>query len=434
MRAFALAAGEPVASDARAVWRDWHSRGGELEALQAPGVLDAALADRPVIIDGLFGIGLKRPLEGVAATVVLALNRANADVIAVDVPSGLDADTGAVVGGANGVAVRARLTVTMIADKPGLHTAAALDHAGHVQVAALGRASAMPPVWPDPDGTLLREPEALALRPSRARDSNKGSFGSVLVMGGAQGTQGAALLAARGAQAVGAGKVFVCSPDGRVFDPGQPHLMTRAADAPLDGIDAICVGCGLGRAQGATALLSAALRSDRALVIDADALNLLAEESAFARRLAARTAPAVLTPHPLEAARLLGISARQVQADRIGHACALAARLRATVVLKGAGTVIASPQGAWSIIDSGGPALATAGTGDVLAGMVAAFLAQGASPSDAARLGAWLHGRAGDLWQRQHPFGAGLSASLLPAHVVDAINTSDSAASGGDQP
>ncbi len=413
-QALALLPGEPSAQDALAVWKAWRARGGSLGAMDD---LPGWLARSPLLIDGLFGIGLVRPLDGAAALAVSRIDAAShRGLIAVDLPSGLDAETGTVVGGAQGRAMRASLTVTMIGDKPGLHTGTALDHVGRVQVAGLELPHDTPA-----DGELFDEARARALLRPRARDSHKGSFGSVLVLGGAAGMTGAALLAGRGAQAAGAGKVFVAAPDGPAFDPGQPQLMTRPFDAGFEGIDVLCIGCGLGRSGRALEALERALRTALPLVIDADALNLLADAPGLVQVLARREAPAVLTPHPLEAARLLGRTAREIQADRIGSACELAARTGAVALLKGAGSVAALPGGGFSIIDAGNPALASAGTGDVLAGVITALLAQGHAARDAAPLGAWLHGRAADLWQRTHPSGAGLSAAGLPALVTEAI-------------
>jgi hydroxyethylthiazole kinase-like uncharacterized protein yjeF len=418
--ALALSRQPPTAEDALAVWRQWHAAGGSVDPLDA---LPRWLERRPIVLDGLFGIGLGRALSGDAAQAVEQLNAslsaAAGRVLAVDVPSGIDANRGTVVGGSAGVAVRATLTVTMIADKPGLHTGAALDHVGELRVAGLGLDLADAPAA---DGELFALAQARAMSRPRARDSHKGSYGSVLVVGGATGTTGAALMAARGAQCAGAGKVYIASPDERVFDPAQPQLMTRAIDASPDGLDAVCIGCGLGQSEAARHVLERALRWPLPLVIDADALNLLSEEPALARRLAARRAPGVLTPHPLEAARLLGCSAGEVQADRPAAALAMARRYGAVALLKGAGTVVAAPGARLAIVGSGSPALATAGTGDVLAGAIAALLAGGLDAHSAARLGAWLHGCAGDLWQRRHPCGTGLSAARLPEMLIDALD------------
>lgn len=373
-----------------------------------------AAAQPPLVLDGLFGIGLARPLAGLAEACCRALADAGATVVAIDVPSGIDADTGAVVGGPAGAAVGATLTVTMIADKPGLRTGAAVDHAGRIEVATLGIDAGR--VARDRDGRLFGRDDAAALLPARPLDSSKGSFGAVLVVGGASGMAGAALLAGRGALCGGAGKAWIAAPDGPVFDPGQPQLMTRQADAPFDTRATIVAGCGLGTGARAEALLQRVLDSGLPAVLDADALNLLPRLSA-----GRGSASLVLTPHPLEAARLVGCEVSEIQADRIGAACTIAEARRATVVLKGAGTVVADPGGDWAIVDAGGPALATAGTGDVLAGLIGGLIAQGMSARDAALLACWAHGEAADRWTLDLGRGAGLSAAELPALIRAAL-------------
>ena len=388
--------------------------GDALQALFAPwtnGPATGAPRPVPLVVDGLFGIGLARPLDGLAAELCRLLAGLESPVVAIDVPSGVDTDTGALVGP---VAMPATLTVTMIGDKPGLHTGRALDHVGQVRVAPLELdASAQA------DGLLFGRCEAARRLPRRPRDSSKGTFGSVLVVGGGRGMTGAALLAARAAQYGGAGKVWIASPQGPVFDPGQPQLMTRDADAGFDGVDVLVAGCGLGTEADARALLLRVLASPAAAVLDADALNLLAADRRLALRppvAAPDQSPRVLTPHPLEAARLADCSAAEIQRDRIGAASALAGRYDAIVVLKGAGTVVARPDGRWAIIDAGGPALATAGTGDVLAGVIGSLLAQRLSAWDASLLGCWVHGNAGDRWR-----AVGLSAAELPGLVRESL-------------
>ncbi|TXL67247.1 NAD(P)H-hydrate dehydratase [Zeimonas arvi] len=360
-------------------------------------------APAPLVLDGLFGIGLARPLSGLAEAFCRLVDELRPPLVAVDVPSGIDADTGAIVGGPGAAAVRATLTVTMIADKPGLRTGAALDHVGELRIEPLGVTGARS------DGILFTRADAATLLPGRPRDSSKGSFGSVLVIGGAAGMAGAALLAGRAAQCSGAGKIWIASPDGPVFDPGQPQLMTRSVNAPFERRATIVAGCGLGADSRAEALLARILDSGLPMVLDADALNLLALCSPAGHG----TLP-VLTPHPLEAARLSGSEVGEIQADRIGAACTIAETRRAVVVLKGAGTVVAHPDGYWAIVDSGGPALATAGTGDVLAGLIGGLRAQGLSAWEAALLGCWAHGHAADRWAAHCGHAAGLSAAELP--------------------
>lgn len=491
----------PEAEDARAAWEAWRADGQVIHGFEqvadwlwpdgdAPDDDgqddddgDVPPAEPALIIDGLFGIGLTRPLAGRVAGLVRRVNRARVPVLAIDVPSGLDADRGAPVGDAEAPVMQARQTVTMIADKPGLHTGAGLRHAGRVWVAPLsdlpleaeldaleaadgpadaGKWRDVPTeaeAETDPDdghnfddsgmddadvdapcpadedsfphelpGVLLTAPLAAALLPARARDAHKGNGGDVLVVGGRLGMAGAARLAAQGAAGAGAGRVWIaveeedCPQDApgkarQPVDPLHPEIMRFVwdADAALPGAaPVLVVGCGLGQDETAQQWLEHALASQAPLVIDADALGLLAEAPA---------APcSILTPHPLEAARLLGVSVADVQVDRLACARALAARFEAVAVLKGAGTVVAAPDGRLAINTSGHPVLATAGTGDVLAGTIAALLAgllrAGCPPDEAAWqaacAGVWLHGHAGEcLAHRQGP--RGVPAGALPS-------------------
>jgi len=426
----ALSEHPPTAEDALRVHRQWLARGGRFENLAA---LSAALAegspDGPLVIDGLFGIGLTRALSGPAAELVERVNRSGAPVVAVDLPSGLDADRGQPCGEPPGPAMRARWSVTFIADKPGLYTGLGPELAGAVLLDDIGlggevkarveaAGSAMPPgpaagEGPQQHGERLSTEWIARQTLPRLASAHKGSFGSVLVLGGAAGTRGAAYLAALAAQAAGAGKVSIASPDGEVFDPAYPQLMTQPFVGSRVEAGVHAIGCGLGTGAAARDRLCSVIGDDRPCVIDADALNLLAIEPALVDALARRTGPAILSPQPLEAARLLGTDTPAVQSDRIASACRLAARTHAIVALKGAGTVIADPQGRWAINPTGSSALAAGGTGDILAGVLASLLAQGYDPWVAACLGVWLHGRAGDLWHGAHPHGAGLNAARL---------------------
>jgi len=407
---------EPLAADALAVHRQWRARGGGFEPLSGLADALARAPSAPLVIDGLFGIGLTRPISGEAAKAIAVLGQSDAPVLAVDIPSGLDADRGVVVGGAAGVAVRATHTCTFIADKPGLRTADGPRLSGTIECDGLGVA-----VGSDvPQGVLIDTDHIRRTTRRRAPTGHKGTFGSVLVIGGAPGMHGAALLAGLSAQSTGVGKTFVASAAGATFGAAYPQLMTRAFDAPIGKDEVLVIGCGLGQDARARAKLDEALASEVPCVIDADALNLLASDETRRARLRARRAPAVLTPHPLEAARLAGQPVAQIQADRVTHALALAAALGATIVLKGPGTVVAGPDGRWAINASGSVALATGGTGDVLAGVVGSLLAQDFDPWAAACVGVWLHGRAGDLWHREHPQGAGLSAVRLAERIPEA--------------
>jgi len=370
-------------------------------------------------IDGLFGIGLARPLGGELAALVTALNGLRCPVLALDVPSGLDADTGAVVG-PGGVAVRASHTVTFIADKPGLHTADGCDHAGLVEVATLGVDASLYP----PPSACLSGPELFAGRLApRAENSHKGSFGDCAILGGAHSMAGAAILAARSAALAGAGRVyagFIDTPP--PYDPPHPEIMCRrAADLDLQRA-AVVAGPGMGAGDEARAFLAQALASAAPLVLDADALNMLAADDGLRSALAGRKAAAIMTPHPLEAARLLGCSAADVQADRLEAARRIAAAFNAMVVLKGAGSVMARPDGLAAINATGNPALATAGTGDVLAGLCGALLAQHWPPWEALLGAVWLHGAAADLLVEQGVGPVGMVASELPTAIRSCLN------------
>ncbi len=423
-RAITLDARRTPGGDAGEIWRLARSRGFAIEGAEAWDELLAAARERPpttgapIVIDGLFGIGLQRPLDAGIASICERIAQRGWPVVAVDVPSGIDADTGARLGPS---AMRAAITVTMIADKPGLRTGAALDHVGEVRVAELGlraeqRQYALDDVAPADRGRLFDRAQASrATLAPRAADTSKGSFGSVLCYGGAPGLRGAVLLAARGAQAIGAGRIHVGTPAGALFDPAQPQWMSAASDVGFARFDAVAIGCGLGDSDAARSAVDRAIAEARALVVDADALNAIAADGARAGALAARddARGCIVTPHPLEAARLLQSDVPHVQSDRVGAARALAARLRCVALLKGAGSVVALPDGRWSIVDAGSPALASAGTGDVLAGACAALLARGLDAERAACLGAWLHGAAGRAWAREHGTADGLSAAEL---------------------
>jgi ADP-dependent NAD(P)H-hydrate dehydratase / NAD(P)H-hydrate epimerase len=477
----ALTRTEPSASDARRVWRQWQERGF---VLREPEAIEALLAEGPLVIDGMFGIGLARGLAGDADTIARRLARAPVSVVSVDVPSGLDADRGCIVGGTGATAVRADVTVTMIADKPGLRTGMGCELAGRIVLADLGldparsedpaapatapaAAQAAPeltaPSAPAPGvahpadhaagtgldsalpafgrraaGRLVDRDSVRGLLPARGRNTHKGRFGDVLVVEGAPSMQGASILAALGAQAVGTGRLYL----GRSGTAGadtalgssSPELMSRPldldADDPLIALGratAIVVGCGLGSGAAATRTLEQALSHPAALVLDADGLNAVAATPGLHARLIARARAgriSVLTPHPLEAARLLATDVREVQRDRLKAAHRLAVLSGACVVLKGAGSVIALPDGRWSINGSGGPILSVAGTGDVLAGAIGGLLAAGLSASDAARLGTWLHGAAGDRLASSPDWAAsiGLPASRLPEAIRECVN------------
>ena len=370
-------------------------------------------------IDGLFGIGLTRPLEGRYRELATQLNTLRCPILAIDVPSGLDADTGGIVG-PDGMAVRADETITFIANKPGLHTSHGRDSAGRVITDDL---SIDHQLFPAPTARL-NAPLAFAneVRP-RLHASHKGSYGDLQVIGGAQGMSGAVILAARMALMAGAGRVFAgFAGPVPAYDHIHPELMCRdASDLPTDHA-VLVIGPGLGMSRQAHDLLGSALSYAAALVIDADGLNLIAAESSLQARLAHRRGPRLLTPHPLEAARLLGTDVHSVQSDRLGSANALADRYHATVILKGSGSIIAHPSQAPVINTTGNPALATAGSGDVLAGLCGALLAQGWSVRACALAATWLHGRAADEMLASGTGPMGATASELMPWIRKALN------------
>lgn len=400
-----VALDSPAADDAREAFARYRDCGGRIAEALPP-----ADADLGAVVDAMFGIGLARPLGGKYLAAAGWIREQRAPVVALDVPSGLDADTGAWIGDVAGVVATA--TLTFIGAKPALFTHCGCDAAGAVEVASLGLAPDRGP------GTLSAPDDFASVTAPRRRDSHKGSYGDVVVVGGGHGMVGAPLLAARAALRLGAGRVYVdCigAPDLRC-DPAQPELMFRSA-ASLARADAWVAGCGLGNDAPARSALAAVLQRDQPMVLDADALNLLAADADLRHRLAASGAVRVLTPHPLEAARLLGTSAAVVQRDRIGATLRLACEFGACVVLKGAGSVIAAADGHYWVNPTGGPALATPGTGDVLAGMIGALLAQGFAPVEAGIAAVWLHGAAADA----HRGDVGLVASDLPRLAAQAL-------------
>ena len=364
---------------------------GVLFATQPPAKWDLA-------IDALFGLGHSRPLEGAAAQWSAAVNSAVAPVLAVDVPSGLNSDTGA------GEAVRAACTLSLLTLKPGLFTAHGRDAAGQVWLDDLG-------VAPDASKRIA----ALAGPPTNAarlHASHKGSYGDVAVIGGAPGMAGAALLAASAALHGGAGRVFAGLLDSAVFtvDPTQPELMIR----PWDSLElgSMSVACGCGGGDAIRAVLPKVLSTARTLVLDADALNAIAADAQLQSLLQARSRRSritVLTPHPLEAARLLGCAAAQVQSDRLAASRQLVQRFGCVVVLKGSGSIVAAPERTPLINATGDARLATAGTGDVLAGLIAARVAGDSDAFTAATDAVYEHGLAADCW----PASPALTASAL---------------------
>ncbi len=377
-----------------------------LQRAQAAGVPIAPAEAAPpwspdaadLAIDALLGIGATRAPDGAMAQTVRRLNALASPVLAIDIPSGLHPATGQPPGAD---AVVAQHTLSLLTLKPGLFTGRGRDHAGHVWFDDLGCAAtddAPPDAW-----LAGYDPPA-----PRRHDQHKGSFGDVGIVAGAGGMVGAALLAARAAHAAGAGRVHVHlladSADRLSLDPVHPELMFRRFDAPTWPAGAT-IACGCGGGEAVVPLLPALLAGAARLVLDADALNAIAGDAALQaalRERAARSVPTILTPHPLEAARLLGATTAQVQSDRLAAAAELADRLRCVVLLKGSGSIVATPGAVPRINPTGNARLATAGTGDVLAGWLAGRWAQAAGSEPAlppwrvACRAAYEHGAAAD--------------------------------------
>lgn len=389
---------------------------------------DADWGSATVVVDALFGTGLARALEGAALVAVARINQAadaGAKVVAVDIPSGIDADTGQVLG----AAVHANETVTIGLPKVGLCLEPGRNHAGRVFVARIGIADHAPGVAPGAE--LWTRNVVRQNLPARPMHGHKGSFGHVLVVAGAPGKTGAAHLASLGAARAGAGLVTVACPAGvgAILEIKTTEAMTvaiadteehcfAASSAPqllslAHERDVVVMGPGVGQLEETAGLMRELGKLiARPLVIDADGLNAFAGETGLTKILAARDAATVLTPHPGEAARLLGTTNAEINRDRIAAARRLCEATGAVVLLKGACSVIAAPDGRVAINPTGGPNLSAGGTGDVLAGVVGAYIGQGLDAWNAATLAAWVHGAAAD-WLAKQMGPSGLLASQL---------------------
>lgn len=389
-------------SEAAQACADWRAGGGEVSPI------DAARSQADVYVDALFGIGFARAPDGVARDGIERLNAMKACVLALDVPSGLDADSGF----APGAVVRADATITFIADKRGLHTGSAANYVGDVVLDSLGLPRDVYANAPG-DASLLDAGDLAEWLPPRARDGHKGRYGHVLAIGGDRGMGGAIRLAGEAALRVGAGLVSVATQPEHIaaLNTARPELMAHAVSgiqelqALLARASVIALGPGLGQRAWGHALWHTAITAGKPLVLDADGLNLLARDTL------ALPAQTILTPHPGEAARLLGIDTETIARDRFAAARALAQKHDAVVVLKGAGTLIANPHGEVAVCPWGNPGMASGGMGDVLTGVIAGVLAQGLDAWRAACAGVALHARAGDAAARDGE--AGLIASDL---------------------
>jgi len=408
-----------VRGDAGSYLAIFERAGGVVRSIATPAEL-IALAGRAtgaaLVIDALFGVGLARPIEGHLAEVVAMMGRAPR-VLAVDIPSGLDADTGRVLG----AAVIAQRTVTMAACKVALVSAPGFARCGELEVADIGIPRSVLREAHLRAG-LVEAADVAAWMPRATVLDHKGRRGHVLVIGGSPGMRGAGRLAAVAALRAGAGLCTLAA-DGELDAPDSVMTRSLARDGALGslitGKAAIVIGPGIGNSAAAAARVREVLASGVPAVLDADALNAMAADPG---EIASAVGPIVVTPHPGEAQRLLGTTVAEIEADRLAAARALAVRLRAVVVLKGARTVVCDGRQEdqyCSINPTGGPALATGGSGDVLAGTVGALLAQGLSALDAARAAVYLHGAAGDALTAIHG-ERGVVSTDLPAAIAAA--------------
>jgi len=429
---------DALRGDALAAWERMRTVGvpfrsmTDAQAWQEFGETDSRRGG--VIVDGLLGTGSEGAPRGTVAAAIRWIEgaRRGGAVVAIDLPSGLQADTGE----PSDPVVRADITVSLAAPKAGFANPRAWEFLGHLEVVDIGLPLALlpkicspaccggsgGPALPDCDTAaplqFIGAPVVRGILPPRGRATHKGNYGQVLVIGGSHGLVGAPALAAMGALRGGAGLVSAAVPDdsmavmAALAPTAMAHriaveqgVMTPAALAagirPPRDFDVVLTGPGMSAGAATARIVNDLLQSSaRRLVLDADALNVLAGQVEVLHR--AGTAPSViLTPHPGEAARLLGVTVAEIQANRTHAAQQLAANSGAIVVLKGAGTLVATPDGGVHLNLTGNPGMATGGTGDVLAGLIAGLWAQGIAPLDAARLGVYLHGVAGDLaaWQ-----------------------------------
>ena len=400
--------------DAAKAHIDWQAAGGLL--------FDWPLTDEipfDLGLDSLLGTGIDREVGGKYREAITYLNSLACPSLAIDIPSGLNADTGRVMG----CAVKAGNTVTFVGRKRGMYTADGPDYCGHIDFNDLDIPASAADQYADKAGSLL-SPEFLTttLGP-RLRNSHKGSFGHVLAVGGIAGMSGAIRLCGEAALRSGAGKVTLATDPvhADLVNLTRAELMVKAVTGgkELSGLinkeHVVAIGPGLGRTQWSASLLDSCYGLENRLIIDADGLNLLAEHS---RSDPVKRDDWVLTPHPAEASRLLGCTVSDIQQDRVSSAIAIAERYTACVVLKGCGTVVASASGAYSICPLGNPGMATAGSGDVLTGIIAALSGQGLSCFDAARAGVLAHAMAGDIGEEklgQMALMAGDITDCLPA-------------------
>jgi len=426
-----LTAPSALKGDAAANLKRFQRAGGRCHAIDTDANLTAVLGPllqtSDLLVDAIFGTGLNAPVKGVAASAIDRMNASSRPIVAIDLPSGLDADTGTVLG----TAVTATLTVTLVRPKRGLYLGVGPNYAGVICVADIGIptdliATAKIPV------TLLDAASIRSLLPIRHRTAHKGTFGHAGLIAGSAGKTGAAAMAAMAALRVGAGLVTVATPrsvsdvleakllEAMTFPAPETEARTLSKQA-LESLrafaadkTALAIGPGIGTHPDTQTLVHNLLvEVNKPMVLDADGINAVAGHREMLSRAGG---PLILTPHPGEMARLLGITSAEVQRDRLGMAARLAREQHVCVVLKGAGTIVAGPDGRLAVNSTGNPGMATAGTGDVLTGIITGLLAQGLSAWDAACAGVYLHGLAGDLAASEQG-----EMGLIAGDVIQAI-------------
>ncbi|MDD7805194.1 MAG: NAD(P)H-hydrate dehydratase [Endozoicomonas sp. (ex Botrylloides leachii)] len=399
---------EALKDDAKKAWSFCYAAGVDI----IPFDQHCTITDG-IVVDAMLGTGLSREVLGDYRKAITQINEAGSPVLAIDIPSGLCADTGAELG----IAVKAMHTITFIAIKQGLLTAMGPYCCGQLHFVDLGVPQAVYETQP-PSCYRLCQNNLASLIKKRPAYAHKGLYGHVLIAGGNQGMPGAVILAAEAAMACGVGRVTVATQSEHLgaLAVRRPEVMAKAVStssefqAMTEGKTALVVGPGLGQDEWAEVLLKEALKAPLPIVLDADALNLIACNPML---IDGRKQPIIITPHPGEAARLLNLHAKIIQANRFDAVSALSKRFCATTVLKGAGSLICSHQNI-TLCSAGNPAMAVAGMGDVLSGVIGAFLAQGITENNAACLGVWLHsGAADELSLKQGEIGM-LAAELIP--------------------
>lgn len=397
---YAVSDPEKLTGNAELAYRDYLKAKGRITEFE-PGIEIRT----DIIVDALLGTGLNKTVTGLYADAIEVINKTKSYIVAVDLPSGLNPDTGSVMG----VAVKASSTVTFIGLKQGLFTGQAADYCGEIQYSTL----ALPKeVFNRVKSANYRI--AKKIIPPRTRCTHKGDYGHVLIVGGDAGYSGAVKMAGEAALRAGAGLVSIAThPDhAALINTGRPELMchgTKNADQLLpllEKADVLVIGPGLGQGKWAAELFIVAIKSGKRLVVDADGLNLLAH-------VTEKQANWILTPHPGEAARLMHINVNDIQQDRFAAVAAIQHQYGGIVVLKGTGTLVAS-NGDIAVSTSGNPGMASGGMGDVLAGLIGGLLAQGFSMKDAAQQGVYLHGMAGDLAAEENGERGLLASDLMP--------------------